>query len=67
MECFVCETKIEKRDSVYWEINEEAENRPLHSDCLIRWAEFSGEHEHARQINALDLAEGINRGQMPIL
>lgn len=54
MECFICETKIEKHDSIYWEINEDEENRPIHSDCLVRWAESCGDHEQARQINELD-------------
>jgi hypothetical protein len=42
---------------MYWEINEEAENRPLHSDCLIRWAESVGQHKEAEQINELDAGE----------
>lgn len=68
MICLVCETAIKSNEPIYWEINEEPEeNCPLHSDCLIRWLEFAGDHKQAEEINALDLTEGINRGHKPIL
>jgi len=63
MDCCICGTKIQKNDSFYWEINELESNRPLHTDCLIRLAEFTGDSDQARDIQETDLTEGINRGQ----
>ena len=68
MICCICETIIKSGESIYWEINEpESRNEPLHTDCLIRLAEFAGNSDLAREIHEIDFTESINRGHKPIL
>jgi len=56
MICDICETRIQKGESIYWIIADkrEEENKPIHSDCMIRWCESVGEHDKAAEIQALD-------------
>lgn len=61
MICFICKTKIKSGESIYWEINEpDSRNEPLHTDCLIRLCEFTGETDQAREIHEADLSEGTD-------
>ena len=57
MKCTVCETEVTKDDSFYWEFAADKESRPVHSDCLIRKAEFLGDHKGAEAVNNFDKFE----------
>jgi len=57
MKCTVCETKVTKGDSFYWEFDHNEGSKPIHSDCLIRKAEFLGDQKGAEAINNFDKFE----------
>lgn len=60
MDCRICKTEIKYSEAFYWGMNDKDEPEyAMHSDCLIREAESTGNDRQATEIQELDLIERI--------